>query len=537
MRKKFLMSLVSIGLIGTIVTGCGKSAEVTKDIVTISEETESVALADLPEKFVDGVVAVPEMYTGVDMSDQYTVSIYLIGDKPTDWDVVQEKINEYLKPFNTDIKTTFMSWSDYQTMYPLVLAGGEDVDMIFTAPWCYMYTEAQKGSFYALDEEFRNRCMPLSMKYQAPESWEETTLAGKCIAVPCNSIQPNGKMVAIRQDIADKYGITELNSWDDYMNFCLIVAENETPENGILAMAAAGGNEELWDVYRQQYDTFYALQSGSVSMIYQDNDGNLPEATDIKFTFDTDIFRGFARDMKKLADAGAWSRSALNETVTDDDAFGNLQGASIAWNTTVFNFMDMAEKTDGVHCEAYLLSKDHLVTGEAYSNGDMAITLSSGNPDRTAMVLDIMKNDIYLNHLIMLGIENVHYTMNEDGTYTELEKAEDYPYGMSALSWAIRNGDLKESGMDPRKAKIIEEEEAIVRNCPTVAFVFDTAPVQAQIDAVNTVLDDYVDPLQLGLVDNTDATIDEMLADCKKAGLDDVVQEFFSQYNAWKDQK
>ena len=112
-----------------------------------------------------------------------------------------------------------MSWSDYNTMYTLVLAGGEQVDLIFTAPWCYMYTEAAKGSFYDLSEDFINTYMPLAAKYQAKESWDETTLAGKTIAVPSNVAQPQGKIVAVRQDLMEKYGMTELKSWDDYKQY------------------------------------------------------------------------------------------------------------------------------------------------------------------------------------------------------------------------------------------------------------------------------------------------------------------------------
>ena len=60
------------------------------------------------------------MYADTDLSDPYTVNMYLIGDTPNDWDEVEAKINEYLEPFNTQLETTFMSWSDYNTMYTLV---------------------------------------------------------------------------------------------------------------------------------------------------------------------------------------------------------------------------------------------------------------------------------------------------------------------------------------------------------------------------------------------------------------------------------
>ena len=59
--------------------------------------------------------------------------------------------------------------------------------------------------------------------------------------------------------------------------------------------------------------------------------------------------------------------------------------------------MKQAEKAEGVECMAYDLTKDNLVNAEAYSNNDMAITAGSENPERAAMVLDLLKFDTTLN--------------------------------------------------------------------------------------------------------------------------------------------
>ena len=549
MKKKRLLAIVmSLCLTAAALVGCGGSgggsqesaqssagAETTAESAAGTEAAESAAasLDSLPAAVGEGTItATPEMYSSIDLSEPYTVNMYLIGDTPNDWDRILELTNEYLEPFNTSLNVTIMSWSDYQTMYSLVLAGGEQVDLIFTAPWCYMYTEAAKSSFYELTDEFIANNMPLTNKYQAAESWDETTISGKTIAVPSNVASPMGKIVAIRQDLADKYGISGLTTWEDYMNFCQTIAEQETPESGIYAMPASGGNSELWDVYRQQYDTFAAVSSGNVVMYYQ-YDGEIPAKEDIKLVCELDYFRDFAHDMKTLADAGAWSRSALTNTVTDDDAFGNLQGASIAWNTSVFTYMEQAEKTEGVECAAYDITQDHLVGAEAYSNNDMAITAGSQNPERAAMVLDLMKFDTYLNKLLLLGIEGEHYSINEQNEYTELENSTNYAAFSTSVSWAIKNGDLTEGGVPEREKAITNAwEERVVMN-PTITFVFDDTNVKSYMSAVDSVLADYIPMLQLGLVDDVDATIDECVQKCYDAGLQNIYDEFNTQYDAW----
>ncbi len=543
--KKLVSLLLALSLALTALAGCDSSSGASSaapadggasagDSASGGSSSMEELLAAMPESYDPGVqvAGTPELYANTDLSDAYTVNLYLIGDKPNDYDRVEELINEYLAPFNTSIKTTIMSWSDYQTMYSLVLAGGEQVDLIFTAPWCYMFTEAPKGSFLTIDEEFRQKYMPLTNKYQAPESWDETTIQGKTIAVPSDEASPMGKIVAVRKDLMDKYGIDDLETWDDYMEYMLTIAEKETPERGIYALAAAADNNELWDVYRQQYDMLFALDNSWLDMAYE-YDGELPTSDEITLVYEHDAFREYCYDMKTLADAGCWSRSALTNTVTDDDAFGNLQGASIAWNTSVFTYMEQAEKTEGVECMAYDITKDHLVAAEAYSNNDIAITAGSKNPERAAMVLDLMKFDTYVNNLLILGIEGEHYSIDDQGQYTELDAATEYAAFNLSASWAIKNNTIKEAGIPERELVITDSwGERIVMN-PCITFVFDDTNVKAQCSAVITVLTDYVPMLELGLVDDVDATLDEMLQKCNDSGLQEVLDEFYRQYEEW----
>ena len=545
MKKKKLLSLTLIVcMLVTMLAGCGGSSATSTDNSSAAapaaessaaggEETAAAALDSLPAAVGEGTItASPEFYASTDLSKDYTVNMYLIGDVPNDWDKVLSLVNEYLKPYNTQLAVTFMSWSDYQTMYSLVLAGGEQVDLIFTAPWCYMYNEAAKGSFYELTDDFITNYMPLTRKYQAAESWDETTISGRTIAVPSNVASPMGKIVAVRQDLMEKYGMSELKTWEDYKKYMLTIAEKETPESGIYALAASADNNELWDVYRQQTDTFLALDSSYMDMMYEYK-GDIPAKEDIKLAYEFDSFLAYAKDMKEMADAGCWSRSALTNTVTDDDAFGNLQGVSIAWNASVFTYMEQAEKTEGVECMAYDLTTDHLVSAEAYSNNDMAITAGSKNPERAAMVLDMIKFDTYLNRLLILGIEGEHYSIDDKGQYTELDKATEFAASAISASWAIKNGDLTEAGVPEREKKITDAWKERVEMNPTITFVFDDTNVKSYVSAVTAVLTDYVPMLELGLVDDVETTRDEMITKCYDAGLQSIYDEFYTQYDAW----
>ena len=98
--------------------------------------------------------------------------MYLAGNELPGTDAVLEEINKILfAEYNTTLQVEYLPWSDYNTKYPLVLAGGEECDLIYAASWCYLYSEAVKGSYYELDEEFLKTNMPMILVNQKAESW------------------------------------------------------------------------------------------------------------------------------------------------------------------------------------------------------------------------------------------------------------------------------------------------------------------------------------------------------------------------------
>ena len=107
------------------------------------------------------------------------------------------------------------------------------------------------------------------------------------------------------------------------------------------------------------------------------------------------------------------------------------------------------------------------------------------------------------------------------------------PHTTVSASWAIKNGDLSEAGTPEREKVISDSWAERVQNNPTITFVFDDTNVKEYANAVNTVLNDYVPMIELGLVDDVDASLDEMMQKCYDAGLQKVYDEFYTQYDAW----
>ena len=475
-------------------------------------------------------------HSGVDTSDPYTVLMYLVGDRNQDMDVVLGEINKILEAeYNTTLDVQFLSWSDYQTLYPLILAGGEKVDLIYTASWCYLYSEAAKGSFYPMDMDFIQKNMPMTYANQVAESWGTVDIGGAIQGVPCNVMVPQYKFPGIRWDLAQKHGITEVPaSWEDWMNYALTIAEKETPESGIYALSAAADNIEVWRTYYQQFNAM---------PVYNDDflvpfpaAGELPAAEEIKFAMTTDWFRSFAHDMKKLADAGAWSRSALTNTILNYQAFGNGTGASTFWNGTIFSYMRQVEKTgEGIACMPCDLSPDSKVFCEEYNNSVMAIAANSENPERAALVMDLLGYDYELNLLGLIGVEGKHWTEAEGGRfYSSSDASNGYQQTSNAMGWWMKKDYKLPVATDLQQEEYNVNLRSRMTSNPCVTFVFDETPVKPYLAAVNNIKTEYFGVLTLGLVDDVDATLAEMNEKLEASGLQKVYDEFYKQYNEWK---
>ena len=475
-------------------------------------------------------------HSGVDTSDPYTVLMYLVGDRNQDMDVVLGEINKILEAeYNTSLDVQFLSWSDYQTLYPLILAGGEKVDLIYTASWCYLYSEAAKGSFYPMDMDFIQKNMPMTYANQVPESWGTVNIGGAIQGVPCNMMVPQYKYPGIRWDLAEKHGITEVpDSWEDWMNYALTIAEKETPESGIYALSAAADNIEVWRTY---YEQFNAMP------VYNDDflvpfpaDGELPAAEEIKFAMTTDWFRAFAHDMKKLADAGAWSRSALTNTILNYQAFGNGTGASTFWNGSIFSYIRQVEKTgEGISCVPCDLSPDSKVFCEEYNNSVMAIAANSENPERAALVMDLLGYDYELNLLGLIGVEGTHWTEAEGGRFYSSDDATNgYQDCSNAMGWWMKKDYKLAVVNDWQLENYNVNLRSRMTSNPCVTFVFDETPVKPYVAAINNIRTEYFGVLTLGLVDDVDATLAEMNEKLEASGLQKVYDEFYKQYNEWK---
>ena len=416
----------------------------------------------------------------VDTSEPMELKMYLIGDRTPDFDEVYGKINEILEEkLNCTLSVDFLSWGEHDTKYSLLFSGGEDFDLIFTASsWCHYEQTVALGGFAELTEEDIQTYAPGIWDVVPEMAWDQAKIDGKVYMVPNYSNEFGQDVLAVRGDLMEEYGIDEIKDWDSLMAFYKACAENGM-------YASLGGP---WYQYFQEkgLSTLGGAPKGGELVLYNTQD---PEDTDLYYILDWDGFADYCKQMKELADMGAWSSDVLNSS--DERQTGLLTGrtASMVWNLG--------------SCLTY------------------AKQANKENPD----VYD----------LAMLGIEGKHWEAVGDDQYKVIDES---GYGVSSnCNWGWNNANITRTEyiedrtvLDDKYDEMKAEWEANIKPSHVLdGFTFDNTNVASQVAAVEANIETYYNPLVNGLVDDVDATIEQFRAALESAGIQDVLDELERQ--------
>ncbi|MDR1262435.1 MAG: ABC transporter substrate-binding protein [Oscillospiraceae bacterium] len=479
-------------------------------------------------------------WAGFDTSKELHLIFYVVGTKGPDHERVVSLANERMKELiNTTLDVEVIPLSDFQTKYPLVLAGGEDVDIIMTHPYIGPFTvHADNGAFLELTDEFMDAWLPETMKSQIPVSWEQAKYREKIYQIPRNdSDYEQAYGVVVRKDLREKYGIGEIKTIDDFEAYLLAVAEGEKG-TGMYAMNA-NPTCPMTLTFIQAINSWQTV--GSALWDSDATDGVLkPE--ELFNMIETPEYREYVLRMAKWAKAGVWPSNAITGVTHITDLFSESKSASdiCMYKAANTDLLDMAKK--GIEAEYFNIMPATANTRISPYNYDaLAITSFTKYPERAALAVDVMKNDKIINNLLQGGIEGDHYIYDpETNSHSNGPNADAYPW--SGWAWCLR------SEMNPREGGILPQIQAIrdqydaanidPLRFPVDGFSVDNSEFEAESALLNSLNQEWATSFDLGVFgDETEAKLDEYIALCKQAGLDLVLEQTKIQLAAFLEAK
>lgn len=514
--KKMLALTLGLVLAAGCLAGCGSS-----------DDQGGSTTQNTSQSSEDGGMT----YNGQDVSEPVELVMYYIGDTYTDQDLVLAEINAILQEtINATLTLQNISNSDYTTRYSLTIAGGEDIDLIYTSTWAYYQSEATRGAFAEVTDEVLANYMPLTSELQSEASFGQAEIDGKVYFIPCNMANVNANAIVIRGDLREKYGLDPLETIDDLEEYYRAVAAD--PDSGVTFAYNASQNNDTSKLILYFANNNLVQMAGSLQNYFTYQYSADPSADDVFWIYSTDEYREFAYRMKEWADGGFWSRSAIANSTDTREAFLNGTSASFTQNlgTCGVAASSMAETNPEWQPEIYDLTPDADRFLATYTGDGYAVLASSDNQERAFMALDQMKFNEDLYNLVRLGIEGVHYEKVGDTMYRTTESSANWPFG-NAVSWGFKNTLYERTREDtfPDQVEIgnLWTERAV--EGPTAAFSFDDTAVQNELANLQSVYTQYVPLLDLGLVDDVDATLAEFQTQAEAAGLERIQEEVIRQ--------
>lgn len=179
-----------------------------------------------------------------------------------------------------------------------------------------------------------------------------------------------------------------------------------------------------------------------------------------------------------------------------------------------------------------------LLTNDSLELALYSIPVSASDYERSMDLLRLMYTDPVVANLIVNGIEGVHYVVKEKETHVI-----GYPEGMDIntspysgfMGWAYCNQYLTDlwEGEDIDIWNELETFNRTAAVSTAFGFSFRPAPVADLIEACDAVVEQYLPGFFAGIYEETELTLAVFQYKLRKAGINEIIREKQSQFDAW----
>lgn len=513
MKRYLCLALALVLAMSLILTGCGSqtgsgdSGDKAGDSGSTSGSGDSGGKADNSQS------SVPK--------DTVELTMTLVGNKQeTDTDLVMQKINEYMADkLNIKLNLQVYGWGDpYDQKVNTALAAGEAFDICFTANWAAnYYKNAAAGYFKPLNDYLKK--YPAITEICGQEFLNGSAIDGIHYAVPTNKEKVHNWGYLLMKSIVDEYkiDISSIKKMEDLEPWFEKI-KNEKPD--ITPLLIVGGDSPF-----QFLDWDRISDDSTPGALYPDNRDNTiinhflaPESIDM---------------YKKLRDYYQKGWIHPDAATMENTSEQMKTGKFFAAESSLKPGKD-AEMTGSTGVEWVQVDITRPVMSNRETTGALlAIPAASKNPERAFLFIEALYTDAKLRNMLNFGIEGVHYKVNADGRITQTQEGIDrfnlgpgWRYGDQFKDLLLDNEDLDKW----EKFKKFNDEGLVLNS---LGFVFNEEPVSTESSACKTVVGTYSRQLQCGAVD-VDPIIAKFEKELKDSGVDKLIAEMQSQYDAWR---
>ncbi len=463
--------------------------------------------------------------------EEVTLSMVLISDQPTDFNVVYDEVNAKLKEdINATFDVQFLSWADWNTNYPLILASDTDLDLINSANWSQYFKYAREGAFTEITEEMLQTYAPTIYANTPEEVLAPAYVDGKLYNIPMDYKEITIDGYIVRGDVMAELGMTEITSLEEFGEY-LYGAKELYPEIIPWNSSDRAGYIFRSDVIEGNgYIGKDGVFSAPITMKVEDN------PTVMSYLDLPEVYE-FYEKMNEFYMNDLIPKSVLVNEINERDSFVN--GNSMAF---VDNIMQAAATYTQLNTSnpewdvKFFPITEEPQVANPYINNGMAISFNSDAPERALMALDLLKTDEWYNQTTTYGIQGTHWDLDDNGNLLSLEASINFAPD-SACPWGWRNTEfyLTPAASFSNYNDVMSQAQEAAFNTNIASYTTDktVGSITSIEAAMQTVFDQYLMPLQNGVTEDLDADLAKAKEQFEIAGMEELIGEYQTQIDAF----
>ena len=442
---------------------------------------------------------------------------------------MEARVNEIMNPLGVNVHLEYYNVADFDAEVSKRLAAGDRIDLMNAMDYNYagyIATEAIMPLNDLLDKYGQDIRKAIGTDFQY--MLDGLTFDGVIYGIPQLSAKHTYNYAMINKDLADKYNmdLSSIKSYKDLEPLMLTIKENEPGVKPIIRSGITfSGTTAVCS-----FDEDYEAMGDGVGVLMDGNGFNVVDF------YETEEYKEFLEVVHRWYEEG----------LVSDDIATSGDRVHTYWQTgNAFCCIDhttnySAENEGRNHTNNYGVNSvvvpisSPICSNLIYST---VIPQTSENPEGAMIFLNEMYKNSDLINTMYYGVEGKDWTM-KDGFISGID-------GSSAFlncgtSQVMIWGNYFISGVtEGNDADAIEKSLEYTRSgkgARSLGFMFDTSSVQDEWTAIQSVLAEYQDGLEFGILD-PETELPKFIEKLKAAGVDDFIAEKQRQLNAWSANK
>ena len=501
------------------LTGCQNAGNTTTSAPAVAATT-AAATADASK----APASAEAVTTPVPVKlEAYQIDYFMLSNGPYpkmgDIDAALSKV--MTEKFNATLKTTMIAWGDWTAKVTTRLSSGDKIDVVFTADW-YGYSRDITAQLFSPLNELLAKDAPETVATLGDQFVKGSQVNGINYGVPTEKelCVPGGMI--FNKVLVDKYGfdITKITKEEDLEP---MLAKIKTSEPNIIPYLFVG------DAF---HVNFFSPASDFGDAIVK-ADG---VSTKAEWAFANAEYVTHFNLMRKWYKAGYIHPDAA----LDSFKYGDRLIAE-GWFATSQPLKGNNIKADELGAQSrdgkLKLVEQTITNKYTYSNdcgGSMlAIPVTSKDPDRAMMFINLIHTDKAAVNLLAWGIEGVNYT-KVAGKDNIVSVVKDNGYTSQVLLWTLGSQFLHfvADTENPDKMNLLKSYAQDAKPSILLGFRYSPEKITDQKAAYDNISKKYSKPIRCGAVDPA-TELAKFTTEAKAAGLDTIMADVQGQIDTW----